>query len=172
MVSDFYTVGKLVNTQGVRGEVRIISETDFPEERYRKGQVLYLFHPSFPQPKLLTVASSRSHKNFYILSFEGITSINEVEKFKGGVLKVGAEDRGELDEGEFYFQDIIGCEVFTDEGERLGVVKEILQPGANDVWVVKPDKGRDILLPYIEPVVREINVADKRITVHLLPGLI
>ena len=171
-MSEFYTVGKLVNTQGIRGEVRIISETDFPEERYRKGQELYLFHPSFPQPKPLTVASSRPHKNFYILSFEGITSINEVEKFKGGVLKVRAEDRGELEEGEFYFQDIIGCEVFTDEGERLGIVKEILQPGANDVWVVKPDKGRDILLPYIDPVVREINVADKRITVHLLPGLV
>lgn len=172
MVSEFYTVGKLVNTQGIRGEVRIISETDFPEERYRKGQVLYLFHPSFPTPKPLTIASARPHKNFYILSFEGITSINEVEKFKGGVLKVRAEDRGELDEGEFYFQDIIGCEVFTEEGERLGKIKEILQPGANDVWVVKPDKGRDILLPYIDDVVREINIAEKRITVYLLPGLV
>lgn len=172
MVSEFYTVGKLVNTQGIRGEVRIISETDFPEERYKKGQVLYLFHPSLPTPKPLTVASARLHKNFYILSFEGITSINEVEKFKGGVLKVRAEDRGELDEGEFYFQDIIGCEVFTEEGERLGKIKEILQPGANDVWVVKPDKGRDILLPYIDDVVREINIAEKRVTVYLLPGLV
>jgi 16S rRNA processing protein RimM len=169
---EFFTVGKLVNTHGIRGEVRVISETDFPEERYREGSVLYLFHPEMKKPVPLTIDSARVHKNFYLLTFKGHPYIQDVEKYKGGVLKVRAEDRDELPEGEFYFQDIIGCEVFTEEGERLGVVKEILQPGANDVWVVKPDKGKDILLPYIDEVIKQIDVANKRITVHLLEGLI
>jgi 16S rRNA processing protein RimM len=172
MKRDFFTVGKLVNTHGIRGEVRVVSETDFPEERYKKGSVLYLFHPAFPDAIPLTVASAREHKNVYLLTFKDHTSINDVEKYKGGLLKVRAEDRKPLPEGEFYFSDIIGCEVFTEEGERLGKIKEILQPGANDVWVVKPDKGKDILLPYIEPVVKEVNIAEKRVTVHLLEGLI
>ncbi|WP_027414573.1 ribosome maturation factor RimM [Aneurinibacillus terranovensis] len=169
---NFYTVGKLVNTQGIRGEVRVISETDFPEKRYSAGQVLFLFHPELKEPLPLTVTGARQHKNFYILSFEGYTNIGEVEKFKGGVLKVAEENREPLPEGEFYFQDIIGCEVLTEEGQRLGIVTDILQPGANDVWVVKPNSGKDILIPYIEDVVKGIDVANKKVTIHVLPGLL
>ncbi|MBN6185856.1 ribosome maturation factor RimM [Aneurinibacillus sp. BA2021] len=172
MNGEFFTVGRLVNTHGINGEVRVISETDFPKERYKEGKTLYLFHPEMKRPVKLTIASVREHKNFYLLTFAGHPYIQDVEKYKGGVLKIRAEERGELPEGEFYFQDIIGCEVFTEEGERLGVIKEILQPGANDVWVVKPDKGKDILLPYIEPVVKQIDISAKKITVHLLEGLV
>ncbi|WP_047151626.1 ribosome maturation factor RimM [Aneurinibacillus tyrosinisolvens] len=172
MADSYFTVGRLVNTQGTKGEARVISETDFPEQRYKIGQTLYLFHPSAAEPIPLEIASSRQHKNFYLLTFKGVTSINEVEKYKGGILKVRGDEREPLEEGEFYFQDIIGCQVYTEEGEKLGLVEEILQPGANDVWVVKPEKGKDILIPYIEDVVKEINIAQKRIVVHLLPGLI
>ncbi|MFT9847884.1 ribosome maturation factor RimM [Aneurinibacillus sp. REN35] len=172
MNGDFFTVGRLVNTHGISGEVRVISETDFPEERYKEGNMLYLFHPEMKHPVKLTIASVREHKNFYLLTFMGHPYMQDVEKYKGGVLKIRAEDRSELPEGEFYFQDIIGCDVFTEEGERLGVIKEILQPGANDVWVVKPEKGKDILLPYIAPVVKQIDISAKRITVHLLEGLV
>ncbi|SDG69825.1 16S rRNA processing protein RimM [Aneurinibacillus thermoaerophilus] len=172
MIEEFFTVGKLVNTHGIRGEVRVVSETDFPEDRYKKGSVLYLFHPAMKDPVPLTVMSARQHKNFYLLTFKDHPSIQHVEKYKGGLLKVKAEDRKPLSEGEFYFQDILGSEVFTEEGRRLGVVKEILQPGANDVWVVKQDKGKDILLPYIDDVVKQVDVNNKKITVHLLEGLV
>ncbi|WCK56836.1 ribosome maturation factor RimM [Aneurinibacillus sp. Ricciae_BoGa-3] len=171
-MANYYTVGKLVNTQGIRGEVRVVSETDFPEERYRKGQVLYLFHPTLKEPLPLTIEDARQHKNFYILSFKGYHNINDVEKFKGGILKISEADRGTLEEGEFYFHDILGCEIVTEEGELLGTVKEILQPGANDVWVVKRGKESDVLIPYIEDVVKQIDISNKRIVIHLLPGLL
>lgn len=172
MSGEFFTVGKLVNTHGIQGEVRVVSETDFPEERYKEGNVLYLFHPAMKKPVPLTIATAREHKNFYLLTFKNHPYMQDVEKYKGGVLKIRAEDREELPEGEFYFQDIIGCEVFTEEGQHLGVIKEILQPGANDVWVVKPEKGKDILLPYIDQVVKQIDITNQRITVRLLEGLI
>ncbi|ERI09183.1 ribosome maturation factor RimM [Aneurinibacillus aneurinilyticus] len=172
MSGEFFTVGKLVNTHGIQGEVRVVSETDFPEERYKEGNVLYLFHPTMKKPVPLTIASVREHKNFHLLTFKNHPYMQDVEKYKGGVLKVRAEDRGELPEGEFYFQDIIGCEVFTQEGQRLGIIKEILQPGANDVWVVKPEKGKDILLPYIDEVIKHVDITNQRITVQLLEGLI
>ncbi|GAB6935800.1 ribosome maturation factor RimM [Calditerricola yamamurae] len=173
MVPKRYNVGKLVNTHGIRGEVRVISITDFPEQRYRKGSRLWLSHPDFPQPIELVVESHRRHKQFDLLKFEGYDSINDVEKFKGGMLQVAEEDLEPLPEGEYYYHEIIGCTVVTEEGEELGTVKEILSPGANDVWVVaRKGGGKDILIPYIDDVVKDVDVAKRRVTVHLLPGLV
>jgi len=107
-----------------------------------------------------------------LLTFEGYNSINEVEKWKNGILKVSKEQLGELEEGEFYFHEIVGCKVFTTNNELVGVVKEILTPGANDVWVVKGDKGKEYLIPYIEPIVKQINVMEKRIIIEPMEGLL
>jgi len=169
----FYTVGKLVNTHGLRGEVRVISTTDFPDVRFRKGSRLFLFHPSLDRPLMLNVASRRSHKNFEILAFEGYTHINDVEKFKGGELKIPEEDLDlvELEEDEFFIHQLIGCEVFTDQGEKLGKIVDVLQPGANDVWVVKGERG-EILLPYIDDCIKQVDVKAKRVVCHLMEGLL
>lgn len=173
-MTKFFNVGKVVNTHGIRGEVRVITSSDFTENRYQAGKILYWFkdHTSTPIP--LTVESHRSHKNFDLLTFQNHPSINDVEKYKGGYLKIKDTDREEeLTDHEFYYDQIIGCEVITDTGEVLGKVKEILSPGANDVWVVQRyAKGKDILLPYIEDCVKEVNVTDKKVIVHLLEGLI
>jgi 16S rRNA processing protein RimM len=167
----YYTVGKLVNTHGLRGEVRVISTTDFPDERFRTGSELYLFHPSLPQPLKLTVASRRSHKGFEIISFKGYPSINDVEKFKGGELKIPEEALMELGEDEYYIHQLVGCEVFTEEGEELGKIVDVLQPGANDVWVVKGKRG-EILLPFIDDCIKEVDVENKRVVCHLMEGLL
>lgn len=82
------------------------------------------------------------------------------------------EDLGELNEGEFYFHEIIGCEVFTEDGELIGKVKEILTPGANDVWVIGRKGKKDALIPYIESVVKYIDVSEKKIEIELMEGLI
>lgn len=166
-----YTVGKLVNTQGIKGEVRVVSHTDFPELRFAKGSRLLLFHPSMIEPVSLTVSSSRSQKEMYILSFNGYTSINDVEKFKGGLLKVSEEALGELEEDEFYLHEIIGCQVVTEDGEALGEIIEVLKPGANDVWVVKRPKQKDLLLPYIDDVIKKVDIQERKVTVHLMEGL-
>ena len=172
-MSRWFRVGKIVNTHGIRGEVRVISSTDFEEERFAIGNTLYLEHSSLSELKPLTITSHRKHKNFDLLTFEGYGNVNDVEKMKGGILKVSEEQLTDLEENEFYYHEIIGCIVVTEEGKTLGKVKEILSPGANDVWVVQQiNGGKDILIPYIENVVLDVNVKEKKITIHLLEGLI
>lgn len=168
----WFNVGKIVNTHGIKGEVRVISRTDFAEERYSVGSRLYLFKENKKEPIELIVQSHRTHKNFDLLTFEGYDSLNDVEKMKGAILKVNEAQLGQLDENEFYFHQIIGCLVFTTKGEEVGKVREILTPGANDVWVVKGRDGRDILIPYIEPVVRKVDVKEGIILIEPMEGLL
>lgn len=108
----------------------------------------------------------------YVVRLNDFTNINEVEKYKGTMLKVSSEYQSELSEDEFYFHQIVGCEVVTDEGETLGTIKEILTPGANDVWVVKANNGKEILLPYIDEVILHVDVVNQKVTVHLMEGLV
>ena len=131
----YYNVGKIVNTQGLQGELRVLSVTDFADERFKKKSVLALFDDKDNYIMDVEVASHRKHKNFDIVKFKGLYHINDVEKYKG-------------------------CQV-----------KEILQPGANDVWVVKRKGKKDLLLPYIPPVVLDVDVAAGRIEVELMEGL-
>lgn len=172
MEEKWFNVGKIVNTHGIRGEVRVISKTDFAEERYEKGNQLYIFTETSKEPVEVIVDTHRVHKSFDLLTFEGMHSIQDVEKFKGSLLKVPEEQLSELDEGEFYFHEIIGCKVFTDEDEEIGTIREILTTGANDVWVVKRKAGKDALIPYIDEIVKEIDVEQKRIIISLMEGLI
>ncbi|OQP07961.1 ribosome maturation factor RimM [Geobacillus sp. 46C-IIa] len=168
----WFNVGKIVNTHGIRGEVRVISRTDFPEERYKKGNKLYIFRERDAQPVEVTVKSHRVHKSFDLLSFEGYDSINDVEPFKGAMLKVPESQLGQLDEGEYYFHEIIGCTVVTENGETIGTVREILTPGANDVWVVRRQDGTDALIPYIDDVVLRVDTGRKTIIIRPMEGLL
>lgn len=168
----WFNVGKIVNTHGVRGEVRVISKTDFPEERYAPGNKLYLFLPGEKEAIQLIVNSHRKHKNFDLLTFEGYTNINDVEKWKNSILKVKEEQLTDLSEGEYYFHEIIGCNIMTVDNENIGKVIEILTPGANDVWVVKSEAGKEFLIPYIDEIVMNISIADKQIVIKPMEGLL
>lgn len=172
-MTKWFNVGKVVNTHGVRGEVRVISTTDFADERFAIGSTLYLEHKDFQEKRKLIVASHRQHKNFDLLTFENYSNINDVEPFKGGVLQISEEQQTPLDEGEYYYHEIVGCSVVTEEGEVLGKIKEVLSPGANDVWVIQlKNGGKDLLIPYIEQVVKEVSVSEKRVTIRLMEGLV
>lgn len=168
----WFNVGKIVNTHGIKGEVRVISKTDFANERYKKGNSLFLFLPESSQPIEIIVATYRTHKNFDLLTFEGYYNINQVEEWKGAILKVPETQLTKLPKGEYYFHEIIGCAIVTEDGDEIGKVKEILTPGANDVWVVKGKSGKEQLIPYIDDVVRDINVSDKVITITPIEGLL
>lgn len=171
MTKRWFNVGKIVNTHGIKGEVRVISKTDFAEERYKPGNTLYLFMDGRNEPVEVTVNTHRLHKQFHLLQFKERQNLNEVEELKNAIIKVPEEELGELNEGEFYFHEIIG-EVFTEEGELIGKVKEILTPGANDVWVIGRKGKKDALIPYIESVVKHIDVREKKIEIELMEGLI
>ena len=167
---NYFNVGKIVNTQGLQGEVRVLSVTDFAEERFKKGSRLALFDKKDQFVTSLEIASHRKHKNLDIVKFKGLYHINEVEKYKEFTLKIAEEDLTELADGEFYYHEIIGLDVYEGE-DLIGQVKEILQPGANDVWVVKRKGKRDLLLPYIPPVVLNVDIPNHRVDVELLEGL-
>ncbi len=170
-MTEFLNVGKIVNTHGIRGEVRVISQTDFPEERYRKGQRLTLFREN-KAPLELTVAGHRKHKNFDLLTFEGYPTINDVEPLRDGILKVSKDELSELTENEYYYHEIIGLTVIDEQARELGKIKEILSPGANDVWVVQRKGKKDALIPYIESVVKQVDLDKGEVHIEIPEGLL
>ena len=164
-------VGKIVNTHSLKGEVKVISSTDFEEERFKKGSKLLITRGN-QLIREVVVQSYRNHKNFLLVKFEGIDSVEEAEKLKNLQIKIDSDEVGELEENEFYFHEIIGCQVFDENDRNLGEIIDILTPGANDVWVIKGEEGKEILIPYIEDVVKKIDITSKKVNIEVMEGLI
>lgn len=171
---EWFNVGRIVNTHGIRGELRVISTTDFEEVRFADGNKLALFKKDDKHPIWVTIESTRRHKNFILLTLEGYYNMGLVEPFKEGLLKVSSDQLkdDELLENEYYHFEIKECEVFSEDGELIGVVTDILSTGANDVWEIKAAGGKKHYIPYIEDIVKEINVEEKKITIHVMEGLL
>ncbi|MCL6598791.1 MAG: ribosome maturation factor RimM [Alicyclobacillus macrosporangiidus] len=169
----YYTVGAITGTHGLRGEVKVVSRTDFPELRFRRGSRLYIRQPGGTPVAEVTVRSGRQHKQWWLVAFQGMLSINDVERFKGMELCVHESQLQTLPEGTYYIHQLIGLDVVADDGRRVGRLVEVLRPGANDVYVVRgPLQKKDVLLPAIPECVLDVDLAAKRMTVHLLPGLL
>jgi 16S rRNA processing protein RimM len=167
-------VGRLVGPHGIRGEVRVLLQTDFPEFRFAPGKKLWLTHASLSHPLPLTIERARPHRSAFLVKFAQWDHINQVEPYQGSQLVVDKSELAPVDveKGEFYYHQIVGCEVVTTDGDRLGFVKEILSLPANDVWVVRlPDEEREILLPYITDVVKEVDIENRRIMIQWMEGL-
>ena len=164
-------VGKIVNTHSLKGEVKVISSTDFEEERFKKGSKLLITRGN-QLIREVVVESYRNHKNFLLVKFEEIDSVEEAEKLKNLQIKIDSDEVGELEENEFYFHEIIGCQVFDENDKNLGEIIDILTPGANDVWVIKGENGKEILIPYIEDVVKQIDITNKKVNIEVMEGLI
>ncbi|MFD2760366.1 ribosome maturation factor RimM [Lentibacillus juripiscarius] len=165
-----FNVGKIVNTHGVRGEVKVKRITDF-DDRFAIGNRLILEKEN-GQALELEVDGHRIHKGFDLIQFKDYDNINDVERFKGQFLKISEDQLTELSEDEFYYHEIIGCSVYLTNGSYLGSIKEILSPGANDVWVVEREKGKDVLIPYIEEVVKEVDVSAEKVVIEPMEGLL
>lgn len=168
---DFLRAGQIVNTHGIRGEVKIMTNTDFPELRFAVGKQVWLAHPTLPEKLELTVVGVRMHKSMLLIRFQEWTNINQAEPFKGAWLLVPNEDTVLEDEDGFFFHQIIGCLVITTDGEQIGRVKEILTLPANDVWVVSREGEGDLLLPYIDDVIKTVDVKQRVITMKWMEGL-
>lgn len=171
-MNKLYNVGKIVNTHGIRGELKILPSTDFPEERFAKGSELLIVTEKGGSPLPVIVEQARFQKNVIIVKFQGYGNINDVEQYKGSLLKISAERQGKLAKDEYYYHEIIGCTVVTEDGQKLGEIKDILSPGANDVWIVSMPQGNPLLLPYIDNVVLSVDVRNKQVTVRLMEGLL
>ncbi|USS87532.1 ribosome maturation factor RimM [Fructilactobacillus hinvesii] len=169
---DYLEIGTLVNTQGIKGEVRVLPKTDFPEVRFQPGETIYAF-PKQGQPVELEIDQARKHKNFILLHFKGHPSINDVEYLKPATLKIDAAKQTEapLQPGEYYYSQIIGLRVVDETGRELGTIKDIMDLGSNDVWVVDRPGQTDLLLPKIDDVIKNVDLKNQVVTVELLEGL-
>lgn len=167
---DYLKVGKIVNTHALQGEVRVISQSDFKEERFKKGSALIIdYNGTHVQ---VVVKNHRVNKNFDLIKFEELNHINDVEKYKGCEILVDAAHLSDLEDESYYFHQIIGCHVKTTDGESLGEIIDIIQTGANDVWVIQRTGEKDLLIPYIDDVVKTINISDKQVIIEAIEGLI
>lgn len=160
----FRAIGRVERPWGLRGHAKILPLTDFPE-RFAVGSRVYLTG----QPRI--VLECRWQKGRAYLRLEGVDRVEEVEAVRGELLEVPVDDVPEFAEDEYYIDDIVGCRVRGHDGKDLGVIREVLQPGANDVYVVERPGRRDLLIPAISDVVLDVDVEERTVTVELLPGL-
>lgn len=161
-------VGVITTTHGVRGEVKVFPTTDDPQ-RFKKLKKVIL--DTGKEQLDLEIASVKFFKNLVILKFKEFDNINDVEKYKNADLLVTREHAVKLRPGEYFIADLIGLNGISDEGEDLGELTDVIQTGANDVYVFSKEGVQDLLVPKIPDCVKEIDLEKGTVLVHLLPGL-
>jgi 16S rRNA processing protein RimM len=162
----FLVVGKLRRPHGLRGELNMEVITDFPE-RLQPGVVVYVGEDHRPE----VVCSRRWHASRLLISFEAYHNPETAGMLRNQLVYVRTADRPRLPEGEYYHHQLIGLRVVNEDGQLLGRLVQIMDTPANDVYVVRPESGAEILLPAVDSVILGVDLAQGEIRVHLLPGL-
>ena len=167
-MEQFFRVGVITTTHGVHGEVKVFPTTDDPQ-RFKKLKQVILDNGK--EQRELEITSVKFFKNLVILKFKGLDNINDVEKYKKADLLVTRKNAVPLKEGEYFIADLIGLKASSDEGEDLGILTDVIQTGANDVYVFSKEGMQDLLVPKIPDCIKDVNIEEGTILVHLLPGL-
>lgn len=162
-------VGVISNTHGIRGEVKVFPTTD---DASRFEQLKEVILDTGKEQMTLHIAGVKYFKQFVILKFKEYDNINDIERYKGKDLYVTRENAVPLEEDEYYIADLLGCKVVTDDGKDFGILKDVMETGANDVYVVKTKEHGEVLLPYIDDCILNIDIENKVITAHIMPGLL
>lgn len=168
-MEQFLRVGVISSTHGIRGEVKVYPTTDDPKRFLDLDEVIL---DTGKEHKILEIEGVKFFKNQVILKFKGYDNINDIEKYLKKDLLVDREHAVELGENENFIADLIDMEVVTDEGKVLGTLTDVIETGANDVYAVKTPEGKEILLPAIRDCILDVNVDEKRMTVHVMEGLL
>jgi 16S rRNA processing protein RimM len=167
-VMEYVVIGKIVNTFGIKGELKVYSYTDFVKERFKKGSKVYLSEKYLP----FEVNSCREHKGFLLVSFKDHEDINLVEKYKNMLIYKAKEDIKPLKKGEYYFSDLRDLEVYV-EGEKIGRVK-IVEEGirSNNLRIVKYADEKEYLVPFLDVFIEKVDLENKRIDIVKMEGLL
>lgn len=168
-MEDKLRVGIISSTHGIRGEVKVFPTTDSPN-RFKKIKKVILSNEK--EEFELEIEGVKFFKQFAILKFRGIDNINDVEKYKGSELYVARENAQKLGKDEYFIADLIGISVFEENGELLGILKDVIETGANDVYVVEREKKKELLIPAIRQCIRKVDIEAGRMEVHLIEGLL
>ncbi len=157
-------VGKVVNTRGLRGEIKVYPYID-ELDAFNEFEYLLIKDTRY------NIKGVKFFKNMVFVTLEGIDTIEKAEALKNNSCELYYKDLPELSEGEFYIKDILGMEVVTDEGAVLGIVSDVLRTGSNDVYEIKRQGKKPMYIPAIKDVVLQYNLAEGKMTVHIIPGL-
>lgn len=171
-MEELYQVGSITQTHGIRGEVKVFPMTD-DISRFKNMKNL-LLDGGKEGYITLEVENVRPQKNLVILKFKGIDNINDIEKYKGQGLYVTKSDRVKLKKDEYFIADLIGLNVYTDEDADsvFGVISDVFETGANDVYEIKLAGGQTVLIPAIKECIKDVDVEGNRVVIHLMKGLI
>ena len=168
-MQEYFEIGQIVNTSGLKGILKIKPFTD-DIKKFSNLKTIYIKTKSgLTEFKIEQV---RYVKNMVMLKLAGIDTVEEAEKYRNLYIKILRDQEEELEEGSYYVVDILGCKVNTDANQELGKIVDVFQTGSNDVYVVKDEQGKQILLPAIKQVIKNVDIKNKIITVHLLEGLV
>ena len=166
---NYLQVGVITSTHGIKGEVKVFPTTDDPARfSFLKHVILDTGKEQIP----LEIEGVKYFKQFVILKFKGIDNINDIEKYRKMPLLVTREEAVELEEDEYFMADIIGMKVYTDDGSDFGTVKDIMETGANDVYVIDTDAHGEVLIPAIKECVLDVDTEENKMTIHLMNGLV
>lgn len=168
---EYIQIGKMVNTHGVKGEVKIMSYSDFDTERYKKGNTVYILKDG----KYISfiVQSFRQHKGFSLVTFQGIQNMNEVEQYKECIVYMNKADRKPLANNEYYRDQLLGLEVIDEEGLLIGTIIAVEETTRNQTYlrILRKDKN-DALVPYVPLFIRSVDLEKKQIIIHKEEGLL
>ena len=168
-MTKYLEIGQIVNTFGIKGMVKVKPFTD-DIKRFDKLEKVYVENKE--GKKEYQIEEVKYHKNMVLIKFKGIENPEEANLLRESYLVVDRDTQEPLEEGTYYIVDMIGLEVYTDEDENLGILEDIFNTGSNDIYVVKNELGKQILLPAIKDVIKKVDMENKKVTVHLIPGLI
>ena len=162
-------VGVITQPHGVRGEVKVFPTTDDPE---RFKTLKHVLLDTGREKKPLEIQGVKFFKQFVILKFKGIDNINDIERYKRCPLLVERKDAVALEEDEYFVADMIGMKVITEDGTEFGTLSDVMETGANDVYVIDSKEHGEVLMPAIKECVLNVDMESGIITVHLMNGLI
>jgi 16S rRNA processing protein RimM len=162
-------VGQIVNTFGIKGFVKIYPYVD---DIQRFDNLTKVYIKMKKQETELEIEEVKYQKNMVLVKFKGIETVEQAEKLRNAYVEIDRKDAISLEEGQYFIADLLGLEVYLDTGEMLGILDDIFNTGSNDIYVVKNELGKQFLLPYIDDVIKNIDLENKRIIVHLIQGLI
>lgn len=167
-MEDLLQVGVITTTHGIRGEVKVYPTTD---DAHRFEDLVSVLLDTGKELCELEIEKVKYFKQYVILKFRDVDNINDIEPYKGKSLYVTREFAVPLEENEYYIADLIGMEVSLEDGTPFGTLKDVMETGANDVYVIKTEDGKEVLIPAIKDCIREVDVENGKMTIHLLKGL-
>ena len=167
-MQEYFEIGKIVNTFGIKGMVKIIPYTE-DVTNFERLKKLYIIQKK--QKTEYEIEEVKYHKNMVLIKFKGIETVEQAESLRNATIEISRKDATPLEEGTYYIADLLGMEVYTDENKLLGILEDIYNTGSNDIYVVKNELGKQTLLPGIEDVIKEVSLEENKIIVHLIEGL-